>query len=265
MTESSATARPLVPVQPHGRTGGMRNLVRKELGLWWGTRLWWIQTLIWVAILNGITTIIMLDPTMSPELVVHEAVTSFLLIGATAIGIGVVLTVQGAIVGERELGTAAWVMSKPASRSSFVLAKLVAHAVGFLVTALLVPAVIFAVEAALLLPRPVSYASLALAVGLLALAVLFYVVLTLALGTLFQGRGPVAGIGIGLLLAGVFFKGMLPPALVYPTPWLLGDVAGSVALRAPLDAYWYVPALATTAAAGLLVLVALHRFRREEL
>ena len=63
--------------------------------------------------------------------------------GATAIGIGVIVTVQGAIVGEKELGTAAWVISKPVSRASFIVAKLVGHGVGFLVTALVVPAVVF--------------------------------------------------------------------------------------------------------------------------
>ena len=38
--------------------------------------------------------------------------------------IAVVAKTQGAIIGEKQLGTAAWVLSKPASRRAFVLAKL---------------------------------------------------------------------------------------------------------------------------------------------
>jgi ABC-type transport system involved in multi-copper enzyme maturation permease subunit len=38
--------------------------------------------------------------------------------------IGVAVLAQGAIVGEKQSGTAAWVLSKPVSRSAFILAKL---------------------------------------------------------------------------------------------------------------------------------------------
>jgi hypothetical protein len=38
------------------------------------------------------------------------------------------------------------------------------------------------------------------------------------LGTLFDWRGPVAGIGIAFILTGQFFNGMLPAWLVMRTP-----------------------------------------------
>jgi hypothetical protein len=210
MTSTTTTATvesPLVPVHTTGWRGGLANLVRKELGQWWGTRMWWIQTLIWVVLLNGVATVAMLEGAgRPPQEVVAEAVQTFLLMGAIVIGIGVVLTIQGAVVGEKELGTAAWV----------------------------------------------------------ALSVLFYVVLTIGLGCMFKGRGPVAGIGIALVLVGQFFKGMLPLPLVMATPWLLGDVATSFALATTPDFNRMVPIIATSTAAVALVYLGIWRFQREE-
>jgi ABC-2 type transport system permease protein len=227
--------------------------------------MWWIQTLIWVLLLNGVTTVIMLQGAgMTDRELVTEAVQTFLQVGAFAIGIGVVLTIQGAVVGEKELGTAAWVMSKPVSRSSFVLAKLIAYSVGFLATALLIPSLIFMVQAQFLLPVSLDYGQFALAVGIVALSVLFYIVLGIGLGCMFKGRGPVAGLGIGLVLVGQFFKGMLPMPLVMATPWLLGDVATSYALASPPDFNRMVPISVTATAAVALVCLAIWRFHREE-
>jgi len=265
-TTSNVTTRsPLVSAHANGWRGGLGNLMRKEFGQWWTTRLWWIQVLIWVVMLNGITTVIMLDSSgMTPQALFDEAVQTFLLVAAMAIGIGVVLTTQGSIVGEKELGTAAWVMSKPASRASFILAKLAAHVVGFAITALLIPAIVFAVEARLLMEVPLSYGPFAIALSVLALGVLFYVALTLALGAAFKSRGPVAGIGIALILVGQFFKGMLPLSIVVATPWLLGDVASSFVIDVQPDFNRLTPILATSVGALLLVALAIWRFHREE-
>jgi hypothetical protein len=134
-----------------GQRSGFGNLLRKELGQWWGTRQWWIQLLAWVVILNGVAALIMIDP----ESTANEAVQTFLLMGA------------------------------------FV-------------------------------------------------------------------------IGVGMLLMGQFFAGMLPLALVIVTPWLLGDVATSVALGTELEFNGAIPVIATAVTTSALVLAALWRFAREE-
>jgi hypothetical protein len=81
---------------------------------------------------------------------------------------------------------------------------------------------------------------------------------------MFKGRGPVAGLGIGLVLVGQFFKGMLPLPLVMATPWLLGDVATSYALASPPDFNRIIPIIVTSTATLVLVFVAIWRFQREE-
>ena len=62
------------------------------------------------------------------QIVIGNAI--IIIIGA----IGGVILVQGALVGEKRSGTAAWVLSKPISRPAFFLAKLIANAIGTLVT-----------------------------------------------------------------------------------------------------------------------------------
>ena len=131
-------------------------------------------------------------------------------------------------------------------------------------TALLVPALVFAVEAPLLLPDSVSYGTAAAGLGLVALVVVFYLALTLCLGTVFAGRGPVAGIGIAFLLTGLFFNGILPETLVRLTPWPVGDIAGSVAMGETLPANWIVPVATTVLMAIVCIGVGLWRFGREE-
>jgi ABC-2 type transport system permease protein len=54
-----------------------------------------------------------------------------------------VTTAQGAIVREKQLGTAAWVLSKPVSGSAFVLAKFVFYTLAFVSLAVLLPSAIF--------------------------------------------------------------------------------------------------------------------------
>ncbi|HEX6302477.1 MAG TPA: ABC transporter permease subunit [Acidimicrobiia bacterium] len=255
----------LVPVGATGWRTGLNNLVRKEIILWWTTKLWWIQTVIWLVMLNGVTTVIMLDSRgMTADALAHEAVQTFFLVGATSIPIGIVLTLQGSIVGERELGTAAWVMSKPVSRVSFVLSKLMAHFTGFVATAVVIPSVVFLVTAKFLIPQPVELEGFAIGMAVMGLVLLFYVTLTLTLGCLFKGRGPVAGIGITLILVGQFFKGMLPLSLVMATPWLLGEAAASFPMQELPEFDRVVPLIAVGIEVLVLGFMAIWRFNREE-
>jgi ABC-2 type transport system permease protein len=261
--------RPLQAVAARGRLGGFGNLLRKELGQWWGTKMWWVQLIIWLALLNGISAIVIIDSGRSGEVTaleqLQQGIQVFLELGAMAISIAIMTTVQGAIVGEKQLGTAAWVLSKPASRPAFILAKLVGHVVGFGATAVVGPAIVFVVVARLLLSnQPVALLPFLAGLGLMALALLFYLTLTLMLGTVFESRGPITATGIGILLGGIFLSGMLPEAVVAATPWLLPKLSSAVAMGMPLPGNWYVPVLASGAWTVLFTIVALWRFNREE-
>ena len=247
-----------------GWLGGFGNLLRKELGQWFSTRMWWVQTLIWVVILNGVSTIVMLTEGAPPPELLQEAVQTFLPMAVGAVALGTVIAAQGAVVGEKELGTAAWVMSKPASRYAFILAKIVAYAVGFWVTALMIPAILFVIITGQLVAAPLALSPFLLGLAVAALNQLFYLILTLMLGTLYSSRGPVAGISIAFVMSGLLLKGMIPMPILMVTPWLLGDLAGALALGMPLPPNWFVPIGATAIWIVLFAVVALWRFNREE-
>jgi len=254
----------LIPVRERAWLGGFGNMLRKELGQWWGTRTWWVQTLIWVLVLNGVSTIVALTESMTPNGLLQEVVQTFLPMSVGIIGMGTVITVQGAIVGEKQLGTAAWVMSKPASRAAFILAKTLAYAIGFFMTAILIPSTIFFFTVRALIPAQLPLTPFLYGVGLIILGQLFYLTLTLMLGTFFSSRGPIAGIGIGFFMAGLLLKGFMPMQVLIATPWPLPDVAAGLALGAELPSIWPVPILATGIEIAVMTALALWRFGREE-
>jgi ABC-2 type transport system permease protein len=254
----------LIPVGERAWLGGFGNMFRKELGQWWGTRTWWVQILIWVLILNGITTMTMVSDAFAPEEMIQEVVQTFLALGIAAIGMGTVITVQGAIVGEKQLGTAAWVMSKPASRAAFILAKTLAYASGYWITAILIPAIIFIIVTGQVLTAPLAITPFLVGLALMALGQLFYLTLTLMLGTFFNSRGPVAGIGIAFIMTGLLLDSFIPLPVLIVTPWPLADIAGGLTLGADLPSVWPVPILATVIWIVVMTAVALWRFEREE-
>jgi ABC-2 type transport system permease protein len=256
--------RPLRPVAAGGWRRGLANLLRKELGQWWGTKMWWVQTIIWVVILNGISAIVALTETLDSGQLLQEVVQTFLPMSVGAIALGTVITVQGAIVGEKELGTAAWVMSKPASRAAFILAKVLAYSSGFWITAIVIPSTLFFIVTRQVVAAPLAVQPFVAGVAVVALSQLFYLMLTLMLGTIFDSRGPIAGIGIAFVMIGLLLKGMIPRPVLMVTPWPLPDISAFVALGMPLPPNWYVPIVAVICSIVAMTAVALWRFAREE-
>ena len=259
-----AARKGLTPVRESSHLGGFGNMLRKEFGQWWGTRTWWVQILIWVLILNGVSTIVTLTENLPPTELLQEVLATFLPMSVGAVGIGTVITIQGAIVGEKELGTAAWVMSKPASRAAFILAKLLAYAIGFGITAIVIPATIFYFTTRQLVSAPLPMGTFVAGLGLVAIGLLFYISLTLMLGTFFDTRGPIAGIGIGFIMTGLLLKGFIPMQVQIVTPWPLADVASGLALGADLPSVWPVPIVATSIWIIVMIAMALWRYGQEE-
>lgn len=200
----------------------------------------------------------------APTELLQEVVLTFLPLAVGAVGMGTVIVVQGAIVGEKQLGTAAWVMSKPASRAAFILTKALSYTIGFWTTAIIVPSIIFVIVTRQIVPAPLALMPFQAGLAVWALAQLFYLMLTLMLGTLFDSRGPIAGIGIAFIMAGLLLKGFIPQAIMMFTPWYLPDISAGLTLQMPLPGIWPIPLVATGCWLVLFTAVALWRFAREE-
>jgi ABC-2 type transport system permease protein len=249
----------LRPITTGGWRRGFTPMLSKELSHWWGTRQWLVQALTWLVLINGVVTMAMIiDPS-------EDALTVCLPLAMMVTAVGVIVTTQGAIVGEKQRGTAAWILSKPVTRTSFLLSKLAAYGIGFGVLALAVPWAVYLGEDRLIAGGELEIFPMLGALALLALHLLVYLALVIALGTVFDSRGPIAAISICVLLTGQFFGGMLPVAVVTLLPWILPELAVAVARGGEL------PASLPTAlvANGTLIVAAtatgLWRLARQEL
>ena len=245
---------------------GLGNMLAKELAAWYRTRRWWIQCLLWLVILNvgGI------DLNIRGDQKVDQAGIGFLTMAGFGLSIAAISMAQDSILGEKHSGTAAWVLSKPLRRPAFVLAKLIAIGLGILVTGIILPGAVAYFQLTHFGLKGLTPVGFAGAMGLVALHTLFYLTLALMLATLFNGRGPVLGISLGILLSGlmILFFANTPGLLLAILPWRLvmplgqGPLVGYLALGAPLPTV--TPIIATAVWCLLFTGVAIWRIRREE-
>lgn len=253
---------------------GFANLLHKENGEWMYTGRWWMQSLLWLLIVNGILAIVLwvlpiMDPEGMSDVGKNFGLATFMAVMAKLPLYAVIVITQGAIIGEKQSGTAAWILSAPVSRSGFILSKLIAKAIGFLSTIIILQGLAAYVQISLsegsLLPLGPYLSYLAL----LSLYLLFYLALTLMLGTFFNTRGPVLGVTIGVAIwsmlgmGKLFFAGFMP-WLVLILPEALLDLVSVSVQGESMPATWPVSIIAMSLYTVLFVALAIWRFNREE-
>jgi ABC-2 type transport system permease protein len=269
-------------VKERGWRSGLANLMRLENGRWWGTSRWWVQSLMWLVVLNGILVLVLWilpmigsgeagagDVQASWQVNEEAAAQGFngllTLMGVFPV-FGVLVITQGAIVGEKQSGTAAWILSSPVSRVAFILSKLIANAIGFLVIVVMLQGLIAYLQLSLRLGGFVPPLPIVAALSLHALHLLFYLTLTLMLGAFFNSRGPVLAIPIAILIG----QGLLESLAKGFAPWFpwqilpakLPGLASIAAQGEPLPSF--SPIVAVLLFSLAFVLLAIWRFEREE-
>lgn len=185
---------------------------------WWRTNDWWIQALLWTVILNGSVAVAVWGDA-------PDGIDVFTLFGVMTMfaAIAVAIIMQEAIVGEKRSGTAAWVLSKPVSREAFMLSKLVPNAVGVIVTMIVIPSTVLLLQVSLAGVQ-VSVPRFALGTLVAALNLMFFLTLTLMLGTLFDSAGAVIAIPLAFAFGQQLFVGI--PGLGSVLPWALVVATG---------------------------------------
>lgn len=250
-------------------TRGLGPLLRRENGKWWGSRRWLVQLILWTVLIDGLLVVALyVLPSMtaadgaalSREEAYEAGRQMFFGLGVLALSIGAIILLQDTIIEEKATGTAEWVLSKPASRTAFIVAKLLPNLLGMAVTMLLVPGVIgyfifrnFGADFTL--------GQFLTSGAIVALHLLFYVTLTLMLGVLFDTRPPLLGLALGSL-----FGGSLVPiaSIVQFTPWKLADLVVLPVMGQPLPPIAATMLLSTVAWSVIFVAVAIWRFNRQE-
>ncbi len=275
-----ATRQGLLPARGSGWLAGFGNMLAKELGELFRTRRWLWQLLIWLIIIDGFIAFMLFGLPMLASIVPEhrptvEAVfgglppevvglTYYFLIGAMTGTIGVIILAQDEIIQEKQSGTAAWILSKPVARPAFILTKLLSNITGALVFIVALPglAALGAIYLAADLMMPL--APFLAGAGLLLLLLIFYISLVILLGVLFESRGPVLGIAIGVMFLGMQVTRWFPQT-TFVLPFGMDTIALSVASGAALPAMAVPKAIATTLVLSIVfVLLALWRFQHKE-
>jgi ABC-2 type transport system permease protein len=257
---------------PARRLPGFRNMLHRQLAQWWRSRRWWLHLVFWTALLNGMLAFMLfvLPPMIvaTGEATLDDPIAAglnlFFGMATTAVAIGAIIITHGRIVDEKRTGTAAWVLSKPVSRSAFVLARITADSFSMLAVMLLVPALAAFALLTAFSPGSVGATPFALAVAVAALHLAFYLGLTLLAGVFAGAAATVLGISLGVLLLGTLLRSVAGPVALV-TPWLLGDIAGAIALGGAVPEAFRLPPAATALLTVVMIAAAAAGFERSEL
>jgi ABC-2 type transport system permease protein len=258
----------LQPLPEKGMLSGFRNMLRIENSRWWNLRNILIQSAAWSASVNFIVAMPLIVAPMiedSPLIFFAGGVEIFMGIFSMVLAIASVILLQGSLVGEKQSGTAAWILSNPISRSSYILSKLVAHTGGIMFVGIILQGAVGYMILSYVNGAALPLASYLTSMVLLALFTIFYISFTLMLGSFFSTRGPILGIAIvfvtfqdylGQLIESVIkgFTSILPNRLV--------DAAGAIMLGNPLPSI--VPVASNVIFIVLFVGLAIWRFNKTE-
>jgi len=266
-------------VKENRKLRGFRNLLRKENRSWWKTRLWWINTLLWTGLLCGLLAIMLFGPNNELQEATAAEITAaggelgfilgvglnvFFQFGVPVTAIGVVVITQGLIISEQENGLAEWLLSKPVHYRSYVLAKLAANLPPILLLVVGLPSVVAYGLLSARMGAPYPAVDFWSAVGIMSIHTIFYLTLTLMLGTIFKKRGPLLGIALASILGGGLIGGLIQPLLTI-TPWNLPEVATLTSIGQALPPQdGIIPVLATFAWSIVFVWVAVVTFEKFE-
>jgi ABC-2 type transport system permease protein len=260
-------------VSENGWQRGLRNLLRGEYSAWFKSSRWWKQLLMWVAIINGMMGLMVIatfeaakDGNDGPPLLLMYGI-----FGGMFVAFGVMIIMQRVLVREKQSGTAAWVLSKPVTRTAFVVSRLVVNSIAILLTTVIVPGLILYLTLGLFSDlgwiSPFGYLA-----GLLMflLHTFYWIAFVLMMGTLLESSGGV--IGVSMFLYFVFWYGpSLIPSIAYISPIVLTFSpdsdhmsALSVSFMTGQPVFSWLPLIATVVSCIVFIAVAIRRFNRQE-
>lgn len=259
-------------VSERGWRRGFGNLWRGEFSSWFKSSRWLKHLLMWVILINGFMAIMAYATSQSAG-TGEEGPPLFLMygiFGSMFVAFGVMIIMQRAIVGEKREGTAAWVLSKPVTRSAFVISRLLGNTLGIVLTSTLVPGLLVYLTFGVFTPLgwlpPLGFLA---GVLVFALQVVFWATLTLMMGTFSESTAGVIAVPIALYFALWFIPGLVPSLnkvnpliLTFSDPAIMPSIAQSLMSGTPVDSWLQV--IVTAVLCVTFIAVAIWRFNRQE-
>ena len=260
-------------VNEKGWRRGLGNLLRGEWSSWFKSSRWWKQILIWFAIVNGMMGIMVyaaVDAAQSggdgPPIFLMYGI-----FGGMFVAFGVMVTMQRVLVREKQSGTAAWALSKPVTRTAFVVSRLIVNAIAILLTSVIVPGIFLYITLGIFSDlgwlSPLGYT---VALLMVSLHTFYWIAFVLMMGTFFESSSGVIAVPMALFFTFWMGTGLFPP-LIYISPLLLTfspapdqmiSLAGSFMTGEPV--FSWLPLISTVVSCVIFIAIAIWRFNRQE-
>ncbi len=250
-----------IEVKDQGWLTGFRNMFDNELGRWWRTEKWIMQAVAWLVLMDvSVAFLLYVRPSITGEVSIPGFAQSnvqmvsglFFSLAGIYLPFGIAIMTHDAIIRERELGTMAWILSKPISRLSFALSKVISNTIGVLALMLLVPGIVAYGMISLYNGSFINAANFFGAMGIMALLCMFYISLVFMLGSVTKSRYAVLGVTALYILMSLGAADIMQKAGVYLS-WRLPYTAAGLAAYGVLAS----DAMTQFIAAGALIMAML--------
>ncbi len=259
-------------VAEKGWMRGLGNLLHGEFTAWFKSSRWWKHLIMWFSIIN-LMMVILVFSSADAARKGEEGPPMFLMyeiFGGMFVAFGVMIIMQRVLVGEKHSGTAAWVLTKPVTRTSFVISRLLINSIAILFTSVIVPGVLFYVTLGLFSNlgwlSPLGYLA---ALSMVLLHTFYWIALVLMMGTLSESSSVVMAVPMALYFMFWLGSSYFRP-LIYISPLLLTFSPGPE-MKALFDSfltgapvYSWIPLIATVVSCVIFIVVAILRFNRQE-
>ncbi len=238
------SANEFVLVKEKGWSAGFLNMLDKENARWWGRRNWIVQLVLWFLLLNmPVLFILFVNPylpsshgiTYTVEMNAQLGSQVFFAISALYLPFGISILTHDSVIKEREQGTMAWILSKPISRKSFILSKIVANIAGVMILMVVVQGIITYGIISAYNGNFINAVNFFGALGIIAMLSLFFLSMVSMIGTMTRSRYAVLGAAVTFIILGMAAAQVLPDISTYLT-WKLSETARDFAMNGSLTA-----------------------------
>jgi ABC-2 type transport system permease protein len=257
-------------VEEKGWRRGLGNLLQGEYSAWFKSSKWWKHLVLWFSIINVIMLLIIASANAAPGAKdVPSPLLLYGIFGGMFVAFGVMIIMQRVLVKETQSGTAAWVLSKPVTRTAFVVSRLVVNSIAILLTSVIVPGVIFYVTLGLFGDlgwlSPFGFIA---ALLMISLHTLYWIALVLMMGTLVESSGAVIAVPMALFFT--FWMGVSETSpLIHISPLLLTFGPGQInslfaSFMTGEPVFSWLPLISTVVSCVNFISIAIWRFNRQE-
>ncbi|MFP4458570.1 MAG: ABC transporter permease [Candidatus Zixiibacteriota bacterium] len=256
----------LEKVQDLGIVHGFPNMLKKELGFWFGkSKIGIIISIFSLIIVNAILAFSL----WMPENPIPENGSSAMLpILSTLVFFVAIIMLLGSIIGEDKMGTSEWVMSKPITRESYILSKIVGNWLGIFITVVIIQTIFGLIHTLIASGGIPNLLYLSEGIALIGLKLLFFVSLMIFLGTLLQSRAAILAIIFFLAVIQMILTNQLNKVnqwlpLLLPNKFNPLIQSFGLGQRTPFD-MWYLPMISVAFLTGVCIVLSILLFKRKE-